>query len=168
MGKICEFWAISKEDIDTLSKMSEDDFCENFLDKYPPDVDVDKAWDGLDYLICKTTGSTEFPVGFFHKGTPLGFLVGNWGDDDPGIRWFNEQETATIADFLDTFDKERLLEYFDPKIMDDEKIYPEIWTQFESLLDFKAVDYLYDNLTYLQKFFRMVADDELCVMTIFS
>jgi hypothetical protein len=87
--------------------MSEDGFFEVFLEEHPADIDIDKAWDALDYLMSRATQEKNFPVGFFHQGTPLGLLAGNWDDDDSGVRWFNE---------------------------DEKEIYPEIWVEFESLL----------------------------------
>jgi hypothetical protein len=169
MGKICEFWMLNKEEIDKLSQMSEDEFFESdYLDEHPSDCDVDKAWDGLDYLMRCATEGDDFPLGFFHQGTPLGLFVGNWDDDDPGIRWFSVEETIKIANFLDTFSRERLLEHFYPEKMDENNIYPKIWNQFESLLNFAADDYLYENFERLRQLFRAAVDGGFCTMTRFS
>ena len=168
MGMVCEFWMVTKEEIVKISNMSEDDFIENFLEghlvgNYTVSVGVDKAWDGLNYLMSRATQEKNFPIGFFHLGTPLGFLVGNLGHDDPGVRWYNENETAIIADFLDSFNRERLLEHFDPSKMDKEGIYPPgIWTESH------AFDYLYEQFERLQRFFRDTADVGSCVITTYS
>jgi len=164
MGMICEFWVLTKEEIAKVSQMSEDEYLEIFLEEHPADIDTDKAWDGLDYLMRCATEGDDFPLGFFHQGTPLGFLAGNWGDDDPGVRWFNVEETATIANFLDTFNRERLHEYFDPEKMDAEEIYPQVWIEENE----EAFDYLYFHFEVLQQFFRQAADAESCVMTVIS
>ena len=164
MGMVCEFWALTKEEIVNVSQMSEDDYCENWLEEHLSDLDIDKAWDGLDYLMRHATEGDDFPLGFFHKGTPLGLLVGNWDDDDPGVRWFNAEETATIADFLDTFDRERLHRFFDPEKMDAEEIYPQIWKEEGE----EAFDYLYSQFETLRVFFRQTANTGLCVMTAIS
>ena len=162
MGKTCAFWMQTKDEIIEISNMSGDDFIENVLEGDIVITDVDKAWDGLDYLMSHATQEKNFPVGFFHLGTPIGILVGNWGHHDPGVRWFNENETAIIADFLDSFNRKRLLEHFDPSKMDEEKIYPEIWANPESF------DYLHENFELLQRFFRDAADAGSCVMTIYT
>ena len=168
MGVTCDFWMVTKEEIVEVSNMSGDaDFAENFLEgyiagNYTVSITVDKAWDGLNYLMSRATQEKKFPVGFFHLGTQLGFLVGNLGHDDPGARWFNVNETALIADFLDSFNRERLLEHFDPSKMNEEKIYPEIWTSPESF------DYLYENFEILQRFFRDATDAGACVITIYT
>ena len=164
MGMICEFWVRSKEEIVEISNMSEDDFCEIFLEEHPADVDIDKAWDGLDYLMRSATKGDDFPLGFFHQGTPLGFLAGNWGDDDPGVRWFNVEETAIIANFFETFDRERLHEYFDPAKMEAEEIYPQVWAEEKE----EAFDYLYFHFEPLRQFFRQAANAGSCVMTAIS
>jgi len=164
MGMIIEFWAFTSEEIQEMLQKSEDDFCEFVYEKHPADIDTDKSWDGLDYLMRQATGKTDFPIGFFHLGTPLGFLAGNWGDDDPGARWFNEEETTIIADFLDTFNRERLHEHFDPSKMDKEQIYPTIWTRDNE----EAFDYIYAYFEIIRDFFRKAADAKSCVITIFS
>lgn len=162
MSMICEFWALTREEIQKVSNMSDDDFCEHFLEEHPADADINKAWDGLDYLLRQATGNEDFPVGFFHVGTPLGLLVDYLGDGDPGARWFNEEETATIAEFLDSFNRSRLHDHFDPQKMEEARIYPDIWADENE----DAFDWLYDYFETIRDFFRKTADAGLCVMTI--
>jgi len=43
MGILCEFWALTKEEIANVSQMSEDDYHENWLEEHLADIDIDKA-----------------------------------------------------------------------------------------------------------------------------
>lgn len=157
---ICEFWALTQAEVMNISKMDEDEFLDDYLENHLADTDIDKAWDGLDYLMHQDREGDDFPLGFFHKGTPLGILVGNLGEGDPGIRWYNAEETAEIARFLDSFDRETLHKHYVPEKMEQAEIYPDIWVREKE----EAFEYLYHYFTAIRDFFRKTADDELCTL----
>jgi hypothetical protein len=88
------------------------------------ETDLDKAWDAMDYLLSKrrtvsgvarflTVGGEKIPeeVGY---GPP---------------RVFRSVEVNKIADFLATITDEFLRVHYDGQLMDDAKIYPQIWSR---------------------------------------
>jgi hypothetical protein len=88
------------------------------------EIDLDKAWHGIHYLLTGTAWEGAEPLNFIVCG---GKEV---GDVDVGYgpaRVFSSREVEKIADALGALDRNALRERFDPKEMMSLEIYPEIW-----------------------------------------
>lgn len=88
------------------------------------EMDLDKSWHGIHYLLTKTAWEGEPPLNFLVLG---GEEV---GDIDVGYgtaRAFRSHEVREIHDALRPISAETLRSRFDPTDMMRLEIYPEIW-----------------------------------------
>ncbi len=88
------------------------------------ETDLDKAWEAMDYLFSdgkKTEGTARFLTS---GGVEIPEEVG-YGPP----RVFRSGEVKKIHAFLSGVTSEALRSRYDPKAMDREKIYPQIWTR---------------------------------------
>ncbi len=103
------------------------------------DMDVDKAWSGLNFLLTGDVGPGAFPLGFLVAG---GTSI---GDEDVGYgpaRGFSNAQVKQIAEALKGLDRNALMAKYDPAQMASKGVYPAIWKRqedtvrnFESLLE---------------------------------
>ena len=87
-------------------------------------VDLDKAWPGLHFLLAGTGDEAEFPAGFLLGG---GHEV---ADEDLGYgppRILDADAVRQVDHFLDTISEAELRQRYDPSRMRELDIYPEIW-----------------------------------------
>ncbi|MBI5302699.1 MAG: YfbM family protein [Chloroflexi bacterium] len=88
------------------------------------DIDIDKAWHGLHYMLTKSAWEGEAPLNFLVKGG------GEVGDIDVGYgpaRVFTSDDVHKINAALKPIDGEFLKSRFDPIEMTKLEIYPDIW-----------------------------------------
>jgi Domain of unknown function (DUF1877) len=87
-------------------------------------LDLDKAWQGIHFLLTGTDLGGDPPLNFIHRPE-------NWvGDVDVGLgpaRVVRSDEVREIAEELKSLSPEQLAERFDPKKMMELAIYPEVW-----------------------------------------
>ncbi len=108
------------------------------------EIDVDKAWHGIHFLLTNSTWGGEPPWNFIvSEGSTI-------GDEDVGygpVRGFTSTEVRDIANALESLAPEQLSERFDPKAMMKAEIYPEIWDRPPAEDDTRSyvIDY-YDSL----------------------
>jgi len=124
------------------------------------DLDLDKAWHGLHYLLTGTAWEGEFPANFLVSGgTPL-------GEEDVGYgpaRAFTPAEVRSIADFLDAMDEGALRGRYVPARLAEAEIYPDvIWTRDEEAET--NWEYLLDAFTRSRSFVREAADRGLALL----
>jgi Domain of unknown function (DUF1877) len=106
--------------------------------------DVDKAWNGIGFLLNAAGGG---PVDVVTGGAPL-------SADDLGYgpaRFLTPAQVGEGARHLGAMRWEQLAGHFDPARMSAEDIYPEIWG------DGHALDYLRSNYEGLVRFFSAAA-----------
>jgi hypothetical protein len=113
------------------------------------DIDIDKAWHGLHFLLTGESETGTFPLGFLLAG---GTAV---GEEDVGYgpaRGFRSPQVKQIAAALGSIDRATLAARFDWQKLARAKIYPDIWGRrdqealnLEYLLD--AFDTVRDFLT---------------------
>lgn len=116
-------------------------------------IDVDKAWQGLHYLLTGTAEGGEHPHNFL--------VVGGRGVADVEVgygpaRTFTAVETAEIHAALSALSEETLRSRFAPRAMMDTHIYPEIWDRDPA--DDDTLGYLMDNLPALREFLSSAAE----------
>jgi hypothetical protein len=92
------------------------------------DMDIDKAWHGLHFLLTGGPSGGPFPLGFLLAGgTPV-------GEEDVGYgpaRGFCGDEVKQIAKALQQIDRSALAAGFDGQAMTQAEIYPDIWDRAE-------------------------------------
>jgi len=88
------------------------------------EIDLDKSWHSIHYLLTKTAWEGEAPLNFLVLG---GEEVGNIDVGYGTARAFRSDDVRRIHEVLQLIDEETLRSRFDPVDMMSLEIYPEIW-----------------------------------------
>ncbi|HEV3261575.1 MAG TPA: YfbM family protein [Gemmataceae bacterium] len=97
-----------------------------------PCLSLQKAWDGLHFLLTGSATGGEEPLGFLLQG---GEAVGNFDPVySPGARVFAPDATRRLDMLLSAMSDEQLWRRFDAAKMEAEEIYPDIWDEPEEHL----------------------------------
>jgi hypothetical protein len=110
-----------------------------------PELDLDKSWHGIHYLL---TG-TAWRIG---EGAGAAILGGDEVGQDGGYgpaRLLDPDAVRAIATALDALDVQTLRARFDPDAMAAADIYPAIWTNGTD-----EFDYLMTHFTELRRFYH--------------
>jgi len=115
----------------------------------PEFLDLDKAWHGIHYLLAGTAwkpgpGAGQVVLG----GTALG--------EDQGYgpaHFFTPEEVRRLAALLEAETPAKLTARYDPKAMDRERIYPDVWVREGR----EALDYLLEYYVQLVAFYGSAA-----------
>jgi len=130
MSMIGNFLMVSDDQIASL--LAEPETIEELL--YPEDeelpinkaMDVDKAWDGIHFLLCGEKDGGDPPLNFVAAGgSPIGDVDVGYGP----ARAFTSQQVRAIAEALAPIDKAALDARFDAKQFAEIGIYPQIWNE---------------------------------------
>src|SRR6185503_14516377 len=122
MSMICCLREADESQIDQL--LSTPESIVALLEEDVDEVDLDKAWHGIHFLLTGTA---------WDGGEPLCYLVSGGeevGDVDVGYgpaRVLRPHQVAQWAAALTAIPADELRRRFDPQAMLKEKIYPEIW-----------------------------------------
>ena len=88
------------------------------------EIDLDKSWHGIHYLLTKTAWEGEPPLSFLVlSGAEIGDIDVGYGP----ARAFRSDEVRRIHEALQPINEETLRSRFDPADMMSLEIYPEIW-----------------------------------------
>ncbi|MEP6849117.1 MAG: YfbM family protein [Acidobacteriota bacterium] len=131
--------------------------------KREEDVDVDKAWHGIHYLLTGTAWEGEFPLNFLVAG---GTEV---GDIDLGYgvaRTFRSDAVSEINAALSEIDEQTLRTRFNPQQMTKLQIYPDIWDRDSDEDD--TFGYCAEYFQILRNFVTRVAERNLGVVVYIS
>ena len=128
MSMIMMFRRLSDVDLSRLREDQElvaDYLGEGELDGFGPcaDLDVDKAWHAIHFLLTGTAWEGEPPLNFVVTG---GTEVG----DDLGYgpaRGLTSEEVQSVAAALKDISPDSLMQRFDPESLESAEIYPDIW-----------------------------------------
>lgn len=152
MGMYCTFRRVSMEKIEAYlnnSQLLEDDFYSNELAEVPK-LDIDKAWDGIHFLL---TGN---PISKHEH--PLSAVITGIHDIDENqdfgygpARYIDSQAVKSLNEKIKFIDLEMLLLSFNPHKMAELNVYPEIWE------DVHAFEYLREYFVKLQSFYQHAA-----------
>lgn len=116
----------------------------------PDELDLDKAWHGLHYLLNGTTYEVRGDAGpAIIGGDPIGPDLGMGP-----ARLLMPDAVRAVAAGLDTLDEATLRDRFDPAAMSEAEIYPHIWEDGDDEFD----GYLLPNFTALRDFYRAAAE----------
>lgn len=116
------------------------------------ELDVDKAWHGIHYLLTGTAWTGEAPVNFIVQG---GREIGKVDVGYGPARALKSSEVREVAAALEALPPEELADRYDPEEMSRLEIYPEIWTRDP---DEDWQSYLIDNYTELRNFVLRAAE----------
>lgn len=108
-----------------------------------PNIDIDKAWGGLEFLLAQV----DAPVDVISGGVPI--TDEQWGYDSPRV--LMPDEVATAAAFLDATPFAAIAAHYEPAALIADDVYPKIWDDPASL------DYLRDGYEALVGFFHAAA-----------
>jgi hypothetical protein len=117
------------------------------------ELDVDKAWHGIHFLLTGTAWEGSFPLNFIVSG---GREI---GDVDVGYgpaRALTSDEVRRLAAALEPLTSEELKSRFDPDQMTRLQIYPEMWDRDPDEDD--SLGYLIEYYTDLRDFVRRTAE----------
>lgn len=128
-------------------------------------LDLDKAWEGIFFLI--TGQSLAEAVG--EEAPLLGILIGPTEidpDQDMGYgpaTYITAEQTKEIYSAIKDLTKDELSANFDPSRMAEEGIYPDIWEDDEN-----ALEYLLDYLDDLKNFYKKAVENGEAVVMFLS
>jgi hypothetical protein len=115
------------------------------------EIDVDKAWHGIHFLLTGTAWEGAFPLNFIVSG---GKEV---GDVDVGYgpaRALTSEDVRRLDAALEPLTSEELERRFDPERMAKLQIYPEIWEDEDD----DSLEYLIEYYTDLRAFVHRAAE----------
>jgi hypothetical protein len=113
------------------------------------ELDIDKAWHGLHFLLCGSAGEALGPLGSAVLG---GKEIGADSGHGPA-RYLEPPEVNAIAHALGSLTSEVLAERFDPAALDQHKVYPGRWVAND-----EHKEWLCDAFSQLQSFYRSAAE----------
>jgi hypothetical protein len=135
---------LHREPAIVVNYLSEDDHPEDFGPFV--DLDVDKAWHAIHFLLTGTAWDGDTPWNFVAVGgTELGEDLG-YGP----ARGFTAAEVRIIAAALESLPPEALLQRFDSSRLMTAEIYPEIWDRPAEQDDTQS--YILENYDALRDF----------------
>jgi len=162
MSMIGNFVAITNEQLQTL--VADPDAVGAFL--YPENgddppgeqLDIDKAWHGIHFLLTGDAWDGAAPWSLVVLGgTPIGEDVG-YGP----ARYLLPAQVREVADALGTLPRNELAARFSPQAMEEAEIYPEIWVRDGD----DGLEYLLANYDVLVKFYQQAAEQN-CAMLLY-
>lgn len=118
MGLIAEFWEVNAQEAAAVIADPVLAWEQKTADFLP----LDQGWHGLHYLLTGVVDEAPWPLGFLVSG---GSLVPS---DEGVVRVFSADEVADIASSLAALSVAALHRLYDPLLMDESGVYPEVWT----------------------------------------
>lgn len=117
-------------------------------------VDIDKAWDGILWLISeeRREGGQEAMV---DPSDPEAWSLAPPNLANIGgtlVRWASPRHVEAIVKALDAIDDAALRARFDPDAMSARDVYPDIWAEED-----EALAYLSDNFARVRRLYRQAA-----------
>jgi hypothetical protein len=161
MGIIASFMAVTKNDLtkiqqnpNLLDEISSSDLNEN-------NIDLDKAWHGIHFLLTGQADGGEAPLAWAITG---GEILGDDPEEyDQGYGpalFLTTEQVQAVAQALSNLSKDEFAARFDAKAMAKKDIYPNIWERDSQ----EALDYLLHYYEILVAFYQHAAARNLAVI----
>jgi hypothetical protein len=109
-------------------------------DEDDEELDLDKAWSGVHFLLTGTNGGGEGPASYLLTGTPLVDM------DEIQVLSLSSQKVVEFDLYLQTISNDFLKKQYNPKRMMELEIYPSPWKDSEDL------EYLLEHFEELKEF----------------
>lgn len=125
-----------------------------------PELDLDKSWHAIHYLITGTAWDVS-------EGAGAAILGGDEIGEDNGYgpaRLLSSDKVRAVAVALDAIDVDTLRSRFDPDALATADIYPAIWTQADADFD----NYLAPYFVQLQSFYARASANGQAVLLAIS
>jgi hypothetical protein len=141
-------WEAVIDEPATADALLYDDLDDEDAEMPEPELDLDKSWHGIHYLLTGTAWEIGHGAGAaILGGEPIG------ADNGYGpARLLSTETVRTIAAELDALDVDTLRARFDPSAMAAADIYPDLWSGPD---DFDS--YLAPYFSQLQRFYQTAA-----------
>lgn len=141
MSMICMLREVDAQQIEALSANPES--IQDFLEEETEEVELEKAWHGLHYLLTGSAWEGDEPLCYLaNGGTEIGEDLG-YGP----ARALSPAQVAAWNDALLTITTNELRQRFDPAALEQAQIYPSIWDEGD-----EAFDWLSEYLEILRSF----------------
>lgn len=119
-------------------------------------IDIDKAWHGIHFLLTGTAWAGDPPLNFVLAG---GREISGQ-DENSTIRLYSADEVRAIGDALAGVDPETLRAAYNPSAMQELDIYPGIWQR-----DPSAFEYCFHHFVALKTFIMRAREAGLGMVT---
>ena len=157
MSMIGQFVAIPQEELDVILK--EPDSAFSILGKYPEnDIDLDKAWHGIHFLLNGEPYGGEYPL--VHAVFGMEKIEEQKHENVNPMFGTPAKNVKEIADAICSINEEQFRAKYDQKALQDAAIYPDSWNDPE-----KEMDFLTSYFEDLQEFYKEAASKNLAVIT---
>jgi hypothetical protein len=123
-------------------------------------LDLDKSWHGIHFLLSSCEEGKSQLGSFLLSG---GHRIPVRVERPAPTRAFLSSDVKEIADFLLPITNERLLIHYQPKIMNQLKIYLMIWGELDEDRSF-IDDYLLANFSFLKEFVLQAASQNFSLV----
>jgi len=158
---IGNFVAITEHDLQHL--IDNPDEIESYLSSLDDDVqiDVDKAWHGIHFILCKNNWSGDLPqfltvLGGKEIGDDFGYGTGTYLDS---------KEVEAVSEYLEAIKYSELRKSFNPQEFESAEIYPQgIWIEEKE----EAYDYIEEYLKELALFYKKCAKEGKAILKFLS
>ncbi len=97
------------------------------------ELDLDKAWHGLHYLLCKDPFGGEGPL---FEALMGGRPLNEHEEEDIIVRYLTPEQVQEVAEALAGTEPQQLVDNFDPDDMNDAPVYPASDWNDEGELDY--------------------------------
>lgn len=161
---------VSNDELESFlddSSLLEDIFYSEEEGENPNLIDIDKAWDGIIYLLtgnCIQNLDMSDTDGL-HAVVLSGQLIDPEQDMGYGpAHYLSPDRVKKFSDVLGQLTKEKLYQNYNPKEMDDKGVYPTIWKEEGD----EAFDYIYSYFEELQKFYSEAAKENQAIVSVLN
>ena len=124
------------------------------------DIDIDKSWNGIHYLLTKTSLAGDPPLNFLILG---GVEVGEIDVGYGPARAITSDQVAEIHVAIGKIDIDELRRRYDPRDMLLQEVYPEIWEDDATEED-GSFSYCSEYFVDLKNFIRRAAENRLGII----
>jgi hypothetical protein len=129
-------------------------------DDDPNLVDIDKSWDGINFLLTGSSiGDTEHPMEkilfsmqYIDENQDLGYGPGNY---------VTPAQVKELNEALSKITREELSKRYDPKKMMGLQLYPNGWEEAD-------LDYLMENFKTVREVYAVAAKNDEAIITFLS
>lgn len=163
MGMIANYVRVSNVELEnyrTDSSLFEERIDSDELVNDKNIIEVDKAWEGIFYLLTGHMLETADEV-----ATPLRWILAAPQELDPEqdlgygpALYTTIEQTKDISNALQSISESELRNKFNGNEMMEKEVYPTIWDDEESL------DYIMENLILLKDFYKKAAEENQAII----
>lgn len=123
----------------------------------PKTLYADKAWGGMNFLLTKAGGDTDFPYSFITEG---GAEIDSDAFAYGPPRTFQPDEVKEIARTFTDLDIDTFYDETEPEELAEADVYPNIWSEPKA----ECIHYVIDHLSELKTFMLDAAEKNLALI----